>query len=507
MALSNAQLLLLNNLIYVDNGYLESGGTVKDIINRMEIDNFQLMKNPETGKYPCEMDYQEWKTLVTSIKNDSTLLDYKITEYRNESTGMRAACFVDDVNNPKDVNIVFRGTGNAYEWRDNGKGGYVSETEQQLRAAKYVEDLPSEWGDAMTVTGHSKGGNKAQFVTIATNRIAKCVSYDGQGFSKEFLEDPKYKDAIRKKANSIISISASDDFVNCLLYPIAGTRIYLKTETQDNFGYYHKPNILLDANGNLMPEGEQSDLSKLINEYTTYMISSLPEPERSATIDGLIEVVIAILNGEGEKQAIWDNLYSEVIAISHVDDFAFNYIGETYGFPARLGATYIAAVACPYLFLDDLLDCGKDMVGNVLNSMFSLANVINERLISFGEKAKAFGEKFVKGISSFASSVKESYNMLFNKGYQYASSNTFFEVNTATLRGYADRLDKVNGRVVDLDRRMDSLYKKVGLRDLLKLLKADLMTGYNWHISNCSKYLNETANDFDKVERDISSQY
>ena len=123
---------------------------------------------------------------------------------------MRAACFVDDVNNPKDVNIVFRGTGNAYEWRDNGKGGYVSETEQQLRAAKYVEDLPSEWGDAMTVTGHSKGGNKAQFVTIATNRIAKCVSYDGQGFSKEFLEDPKYKIIVPVRSNGQFGLRIKD---------------------------------------------------------------------------------------------------------------------------------------------------------------------------------------------------------------------------------------------------------------------------------------------------------
>ena len=495
MALSNAQLLMLDNLIYTD--YCNNGDTVETIINNMQTD----INNGKTIG-GCMMSNDEWQTIIDTVNNEPSLLKYTVQEYNNDpDTGMRAACFVDDVNNPKDVNVVFRGTSGDYEWHDNGEGGYLTDTAQQERAAQYVNSLPDKYGDAMTVTGHSKGGNKAQYVTIVTNRIAKCVSYDGQGFSQEFLD--KYQDEIRKKANSIVSISASDDFVNCLLYPIAGSRIYIQTESQKEFMHYHKPNILLDENGNLRPQGDQSDLSKLINEYTTYMVSTLPEPERSVTIDGLI----ALLESGDDKESIWQTLYAGVVAISHVDDFAFNYIGDTYGFPARLGATYLAAVACPYLFLDDLLDCGKDMVNGVLNQMYSLASVINDRLVSFGQKAKEFGKKFVDGISSFASSVKESYNMLFNKGYQYASSNTYFEVNTAILRGYADRLDKVNGRVVDLDRRMDSLYKKVGLRDLLKLLKADLMTGYNWHISNCSKYLNETANDFDGVERDVSSQY
>ena len=54
---------------------------------------------------------------------------------------------------------------------------------------------------------------------------------------------------------------------------------------------------------------------------------------------------------------------------------------------------------------------------------------------------------------------------------------------------------------------MDSLYKSVGLRDLLKLLRADLMTSHNWRIDNCVTYLNETANDFEKVEREIAAQY
>ena len=41
------------------------------------------------------------------------------------------------------------------------------------------------------VTGHSKGGNKAQYVTINSkynDLIDKCFSFDGQGMSPEAIE-------------------------------------------------------------------------------------------------------------------------------------------------------------------------------------------------------------------------------------------------------------------------------------------------------------------------------
>lgn len=495
MALSNAQLLMLDNLIYTK--FVGDGKTVGEIVTEME----NHLKAGGTIDC-CKMTEKDWTDLISAVKNEPDLQHYTVANYQNDpSTGMRAACFIDDLSNPGDVNVVFRGTSGNYEWHDNGEGGYLSDTAQQERAAEYVISLPDSYGDAMTVTGHSKGGNKAQYVTIVTDRIARCVSFDGQGFSQEFLD--KYSDRIAKRSQSIVSISASDDYVNCLLFPIAGMLIYIETEQQEEFIEYHKPNIMLDTDGNLRRQCEQSELSKLINEYTTYMIATLPEPERSITVDGLI----ALLESGDDKESIWQTLFAGVVAVSHADDFAFNYIGDTYGFPARAAATYLAAVACPFLFMDDLLECGKDMAGSVLGTMNSLATVINRKLILFGERAKAFGAAFVKGVSSFAAQVIGSYNMLFNRGYQYAVSNTYIELNTAVMRAYADRLNTVNRRICDLDARMDALYKKVGLRDLLSLLKADLMTGYNRHITGCARYLNETANDFDSVERDISSQY
>jgi hypothetical protein len=502
MGLSNAQLLMLDTLIYTDD--VSEGKSVGEIIAKIEKDGYD--------SNACEMSSSEWKTLVVSIKNEPELLNYKVTNYVNDkSTGMRAACFVDDTSNPTDVNVVFRGTSGNYEWHDNGEGGYLSDTDQQQKAADYVNTLPENYGNDMTVTGHSKGGNKAQYVTIATDRIGKCISYDGQGFSEEFLE--KYKNEIAEKSNRIVSIAASNDFVNCLLYSIAGTTIYIETEAQDKFKYNHKPNILLDEDGNLRQQTEQSVLSKLINEYTTYIISNVEEPERSFTIDGMI----ALLESGEDRESLFQRIYAGENALSHLDDFAFNYmqerveeavgyIAEAYGIPGKLAASCIAIVCYPYLFLDDFSKRKDALVEDIIMEMIKIAEPISKMVENVGGKAIELAKIFVNAVTTFAQKAGNWFNRKFNNGYKFASTHSYIRVNTNALWSYAERLYKVNLRIVKLDRRLDSLYSQVGWFDLWDLLQADALTGYSWRLNRCISYLKETAYEFEEAERSIASQ-
>lgn len=115
----------------------------------------------------------------------------------------------------------------------------------------------------------------------------------------------------------------------------------------------------------------------------------------------------------------------------------------------------------------------------------------------------AFATSFCKRV---ANGMKAFLDKHFNQGYKYASQNSYIKLDTAALRRYADRLVKVNNRIAKLDRRMDDLYKEVGLRDLWNLMQADALTGYSWRLSRCINYLNDTANEFEAVERSISSQ-
>ena len=65
----------------------------------------------------------------------------------------------------------------------------------------------------------------------------------------------------------------------------------------------------------------------------------------------------------------------------------------------------------------------------------------------------------------------------------------------------------VNDKLKNIDQRMDSLYLKVGLRDLYALISADILTGSSKKILNCAKYLEDTADDFDTTEANIAGLF
>lgn len=307
MSLSENQLLMLNILVFTD--YIKNGDTVLEIVSRMESD---LNQNKSIDT--CRMKPDEWRSLVDNIKNNPDLLTYRVQHYKDDSDLKKsAACFVDDTENPQDVNVVFRGTMKNDDWRDNGSCCYKADTQKQIEAAEYVNGLPENYGNNITVTGHSKGGNKAQYVSVVTNRIGRCVSFDGQGFSKEFID--KYSDEISKKSHYITSISTAEDYVNSILLPIADKRIFVEAYIKYvyHFVEYHKPNILLNELGELNPEKEQSKFSKRISDYTSYVLLNVKDSKKGDDIEGIIVFFEKMANVHKKLcrfvlQPLWDFL-------------------------------------------------------------------------------------------------------------------------------------------------------------------------------------------------------
>ncbi len=145
----------------------------------------------------------------------------------------------------------------------------------------------------------------------------------------------------------------------------------------------------------------------------------------------------------------------------------------------------------------------KDTVCKVWNGASNgISNVVNVKDVIFSgiiSYATLFCKKASKVVSDFL-------NKNFNNGYKYSTANTYICLNTASLRSYASRLQKVNNRIANLDRRLDSLYTKVGLFDVWDLLQADMITGYSWRLNRAINYLNDTARDFEAAEHSIASQ-
>ena len=303
--LSDQELILLDNLIYFQDVFWE-GDSVAQIIDKII---YQLEKKPNL-KY-AQMQAQEWMELVSVLQSNQKLLHYKATNktmpFGSQNTGT-IVCFVDEISHPLDVNVIFKGTQNGYEWDDNGEGAYLMESDCQRAAADYINRLPEEYGNHLTVSGHSKGGNKAQYVTITTNRVARCVAEDGQGFSNEFCR--QYHFVIEDRKNRIKNYCAENDYVNVIANTIAGTSIYIKTEFQINPFLYHKPNLILTQKGDFREEGRQAEWTKGLHSYFQEILDLMPEPQRSYVIDG----VMGLLEGKDSEESAYNRMYSVLTA-------------------------------------------------------------------------------------------------------------------------------------------------------------------------------------------------
>ena len=135
--------------------------------------------------------------------------------------------------------VVFRGTGSG-RWYDNGDALSAAASDYQKIALKYFEDTLNGLGlpasAKLVVTGHSKGGNLAQYVTLRSEKgsdVSLCISFDGQGFSPEFIDTIAFPNLrLKSRLERMYSICGDNDYVNVLgikVIPEQNT-VYIKTK-------------------------------------------------------------------------------------------------------------------------------------------------------------------------------------------------------------------------------------------------------------------------------------
>ena len=364
--LTTEQVLLLENLTYLlDNEGLSS---LETIVEKYAVDGkedvsvsdviAQIAEDLEDDEdYGSYITGKDWENIIQAIKNDETLCKMKVMEVHGDAAkskeeaekekidlmdfgmeeedyeGAISALFVNEATG--EAVVAFRGTVN-YEWDDNFYGGAMTgasdrvSTEYQEKALEWYRSLNLEEAgyETITVTGHSKGGNKAKYITVMDESVDRCISFDGQGFSDEFLV--KYEEEIGKRAYKISNHNVEYDFVNLLLNDI-GEITYYKGYDYGEGGLLeaHCPNTFFtyDSKGNahMTPVEGQAVEMKVMNEFlNTYLRTLLPIQRRKAmeTIGGLIATqqekmspikYIDILERRGGKYVILDLLRYSMI--------------------------------------------------------------------------------------------------------------------------------------------------------------------------------------------------
>ena len=289
--------LILNCVIYVSS--FEKDNVVENIVGKslFEISDLLECKKNSLGIFPAEINEDEFSIIINTIKKNKELyekikiVDVDNSVYGNISGSVRVVnvTFLYEDN----LIIVYKGTAGDFEWKDNVEGTYnISDTKQQRIALSYFDEMVEKFKDVkkIYVSGHSKGGNKSQYIGVLRGNMSKLervYSFDGQGFNSIFLK--KYNKEIENNRHKIFNICNEYDYVNILLFSIAN-KIFIKSTTgigndddrqsklMHRFGGFHSPySMFKNENGilKLNDVTEQSDImknfEKLFEYYNTNM--------------------------------------------------------------------------------------------------------------------------------------------------------------------------------------------------------------------------------------------
>ena len=171
MYLSDQQLMLLEQLTYLEDLDLgislpaktDNLGQYVDLIVKNEAVMKKLRADP--GEFTSG---EQWAAILQGIANDEDLRKLKPHDVNGS---VYARSFTDPDDESKGI-VIFKGTADAREWDDDVRGLNVADTPCQEEARNYIEGLPFK---DITVVGHSKGGNKAQYVTVTSDKVSRCI--------------------------------------------------------------------------------------------------------------------------------------------------------------------------------------------------------------------------------------------------------------------------------------------------------------------------------------------
>lgn len=307
------QVSLINNKIKL--AYYKTGDFM-DYVNDMAILNLYLylasdfitMKNESFYDIMLKLYYnfrrnipEIWskrretrlKIILEYIERNKKLASSKLVSQVCDERGLCACAFL----TPKgEIYVALRGTGTG-EWIDNGEGlsGIANEegfaTEQQAEALDWFAKLLNKENilpEDVIVSGHSKGGNKAQLIAMKFP-VKKCISFDGQGFSPEAICEFKkvLGDEFYNRRARIFSYSAENDYINVLgerLMPEENI-FYLKSN-----GGFHFLEAILNQDGTLSQICEQGRLSECVERISDELMK-IPAGARKYATLGVMNII------------------------------------------------------------------------------------------------------------------------------------------------------------------------------------------------------------------------
>ena len=518
---------LLNEFLYL--GYVDAsdGDTVREILEKIK-------RNPDL--YEKQFQSDEFDILEANL---DTIGDYQIDcqSWNNSQFDGTYACTFKDPDSGK-IYVTYRGTGDG-EWPDNGLGMTQVSTTQQEKAAEYFDYVAEHIGlnesDHVIITGHSKGGNKAQYVTINSryrDYIDECFSLDGQGFSPEAIAYFKekygedYEEAIRK----MVSVCGEDDFVNPLGVKVIpdDRTYYIDTPREDTdfvachdlkyfFSYFDEDGEVRFGK-EMNPETDRglvsinamnisNDLMKLPpeerNEVSLFIMHMMERNEGNPIgLNGetlTVEHVIGFIK-EGVPEILYTLLFTKD-GQEFLKKYGPEFLEKAYQEMGPIKFVAYGTVIIHYLPVIASIAVGAYLLAHLTDAMMNLIKKIEE----ISKSLKMYFEK----ICEDARLLYESWlvgRKVVNPAANYDPGNTI-SVNPDKLRRIAEQLSRVHRKIQQLDGDLDRLRQNQEWYEIVDKIRTGaidfLYVGYDSNLASCINYLNQAATILETTESRI----
>ena len=306
-------ILLMEILVYmVDIPPLKYILNAKDKTIGEFLDEIELDKLEDDRVYATAMTGRDFRNIILAMKKRPHILEAYIADTHLDEAygggGGISAVFRND--SEMEAVVAFRGTA-SNEWTDDFVGANQIDSLQQINALEWYKKVYEKYNLKdyfVTVTGHSKGGNKAKYITILNDTPDRCISFDGQGFSDKFVEH--YKKRIAKRQGIIENHNIDYDYVNILMNDIGKRTFYI--------GFNYGPRGFIEAHSpktffeygeegefklKINPNGQKAEM-QILDQFINSMIrSGVSESEKDET-DELVGMLVEKAFAIGEEHTV-----------------------------------------------------------------------------------------------------------------------------------------------------------------------------------------------------------
>ncbi len=511
---------------------LSSSGAVKG--NNLELLE-SLANNPRYSKVTLSNFVRDPVTSANPVNGFSSVGDIDYMEQ------FSAVTISYNQNGETTHFISFSGTNGTDDgWSEDVALLCTSNTQANADAASYL-NIISDMIDDGTIQngyidagGHSKGDNDTRngYLTCsdsARQKIRNLYGYDGPGnIDPDVLSSDVYKEYIEKSKGHIYA--PQDSLVGQLLRDKNEPVIYVHS-VESGFMQHDPYSWEIDKSGYAFTPDDQSDLSKYINESITSVAKNMTSAEKDAFFS-FISYLMYCDGYEGDDGGIgglgkffttgWKN---EVGSFDWWMYGSFNWkkFGELWNvisadldsmspeereaFINSLGTVASSFIATGYDYAKDKVEVWfnqkvEQFERKIQEAYTYVSDWAIEKRDQFIGFMTSVYDAFVAGLSTVMSVLK-LLDSNYRAAKEYLENADLLQFHTDDLRDLASRLWAINGRLENLDKRIDSLYSKVKWRDLWSLINADFKIGWSSRLNRCANCLNDTAGRFESVEQQL----